>query len=101
MARVERELRWVVVLALLVALAAASSSAAIETPSGKPVSDRTPPPVIVRVRDGGFDWADAGVGAAAGLATALLGVGVALAFRPERTTNTARQTLSSAPKEES
>jgi hypothetical protein len=34
---------------------------------------------IVRVRDrGGFDWADAGIGAAAGVALSVIGAGLAL-----------------------
>ena len=36
---------------------------------------------MVSVRDGGFHWADAGVGAAAALATTLLALGVVLALR--------------------
>jgi hypothetical protein len=40
--------------------------------------------VVVRVRDSGFHWADAGVGAAAMLATTFLALAVALAMRPDR-----------------
>ncbi len=98
---VARRLRWVVALALLLALAATSSSGAKETPSRGPGSDRTPPPVVVSVRDSGFHWADAGVGAAATLAATLLAVGLAIALRPERRSATSRQALSSAQKEES
>jgi hypothetical protein len=39
---------------------------------------------VVSVREGGFHWTDAGVGAAAMLATTLLALGVALALRPDR-----------------
>jgi hypothetical protein len=51
--------------------------------------DATTSPVrVVTVRaDGGFDWGDAGIGAASGLALVLIGVGSALAVRqrPGRT----------------
>jgi hypothetical protein len=38
---------------------------------------------VVSVPDGGFDWADAAVGAAATLATTLLALGLVLALRPD------------------
>jgi len=98
---VARWLRWVVVLGLLSALAVASSAAANETPSRGPGSDRTPPPVIVNVRDNGFHWVDAAVGAAAMLAATLLVVGLAIALRSERRNTSSRQALSSAQKEDS
>ena len=46
---------------------------------------------IVYVSGSGFDWGDAGIGAAGGVALALLGVGGALAIsqhRPQRTRRT-------------
>ena len=54
----------------------------------------TAPLTIVRVtpRDSGFDWGDAGIGAAGGLALAMLGVGGGLVIsrqRPRRTRPTA------------
>ena len=80
--RITRRLRWFVVLALLWSVAAASSYADTNPPAD-PSHDR-PSTVVVSVRDGGFHWADAGVGAAAGLATTLLGLGLVLALRPDR-----------------
>ena len=47
----------------------------------------TPPPItIVRVSPpaGGFDWADAGIGAAGGLALSMLGIGGALVISSHR-----------------
>ena len=79
---ITRELRWFVVLALLLSVAVASSHADTNPPAD-PNSDR-PSTVVVRVRDGGFHWADAGVGAAATLATTLLALGLVLALRPDR-----------------
>ena len=51
------------------------------------------PPAVVHVQapQNGFDWGDAGIGAAGGVALALLGVGGALAIsqhRPQRTRRT-------------
>ena len=83
-----RGLRWFVApaLLLLVALAAASSHGAAR--SSPPDSSRQrPSTVVVRVPDGGFHWADAGVGAVAALATTLLALGVILALRPDREVN--------------
>lgn len=37
-------------------------------------------PTLVRVADGGFDWTDAGVGAASGFGVALVILGAGLAF---------------------
>jgi hypothetical protein len=98
---VVRRLRSVGTLVLLLALAVASSSGAKGKPSRAPGSDRAPPPVVVSVRDSGFHWADAGVGAAAMLAVTLLAVGLAIALRSERRTTTSRQALSLAQKEDS
>lgn len=91
----------VVALALLLVLVASSSSGASDAAPGRPPSDTTQRPVVVRVHDGGFHWADAGVGAAAMLAACFLGIGLALAVRPERRTNTSRRTFSSARKGDS
>jgi len=79
---ITRGLRWFVVLALLLSVAAASSHGANTNPSPGPSRDR-PSTVVVSVRDGGFHWADAGVGAAATLATTLLALGLVLALRPD------------------
>ena len=76
-------LRWIVVLALLLAsVSAASSHGADTNPPPNTNSDR-PSTVVVSVREGGFHWTDAGVGAAAALATTLLALGLVLALRPE------------------
>jgi hypothetical protein len=76
-------LRWFVVLALVSSVAAASSHGA--DTGARPDSSRDrPPAVVVTVRDGGFHWADAGVGAAAMLASTLLALGLVLALRPDR-----------------
>jgi hypothetical protein len=68
------------------ALAAALALSATGTPpaSGAPrqgPGDQAPPgarPTIVRVSDrGGFDWADAGIGAVGGFALSVLGASLA------------------------
>jgi len=53
------------------------------------------PQAVVRVStpDGGFDWGDAGIGAAGGFALAMLGLGGALVVSQSRTRRT-RQTTS-------
>ena len=61
----------------------ASSQGAEPSPSSDPGRDR-PPTVVVSVRDDGFHWTDAGVGAAAAIATTLLALGLVLALRPDR-----------------
>lgn len=81
-----RGLRWFVVLALLLSIGAASSHGAETNPAGVPSRDQ-PATVMVSVRDGGFHWADAGVGAAATLATTLLALGLVLVLRPDRRGN--------------
>jgi len=82
---ITRGLRWFVVLALLLSIAAAPSHADTNPPPD-PSRDR-PSTVVVSVRDGGVHWADAGVGAAATLATTLLVLGLVLALRPEHRGN--------------
>jgi hypothetical protein len=42
------------------------------------------PAVRASVADGGFDWGDAGIGAAGGFAIAMLGVGGGLALSQRR-----------------
>jgi hypothetical protein len=78
---IRRGLRWFVVLALL--FLAAASAGADAGPLPEPSPDQ-PSTVVVSVRDHGFHWTDAGVGAAAALATTLLVVGLVLAVRPDR-----------------
>ena len=76
-----RWLRWFAVLALLSFASAASSHGADASP---PPSGDRPTTVVVSARDGGFHWADAGVGAAVTLATTLLALGLLLALRPDQ-----------------
>jgi hypothetical protein len=57
-----------VALALLLSLATASSRA-VTNPAPPQPSDERPSTVVVRVSDSGFHWVDAGLGAAATLAT--------------------------------
>ena len=78
---ITRGLRLLVALALLLSLAAASGRAGTNPAPGP--SDERPSTVVVRVSDSGFHWVDAGLGAAAGLATALIALGLVLALRPD------------------
>lgn len=87
---ITRGLRWFVVLGLLLSVAAASSYAADTNPPPDPSRDR-PSTVVVSVPDGGFHWADAGVGAAATLATTLIALGLVIVLRADR--GTERQTM--------
>jgi hypothetical protein len=83
---ITRRRRWFVAVALLLLLAAASGQSAATNGPPERSRDR-PSTVVVRVRDAGFHWADAGVGAAATLATTLLVLGLALALRPDHAVN--------------
>ena len=76
--------RWFTVVALLLLVAAPASRAA--DPSPDPSGDQAST-VVVTVRDGGFHWLDAGVGAAAMFATTLVVLGLVLAARLDRTGN--------------
>jgi hypothetical protein len=78
--------------------AAIAASQSLGSPMVQPNPDEQVPwsrsqsPAIVRVvaPDGGFDWGDAGVGAAGGLALSILALGAALAItqrRAHRTTS--------------
>jgi hypothetical protein len=78
---ITRGVRWLVALALLLSLATASGRAGTN-PARKP-SDERPSTVVVRVSDSGFHWVDAGLGAAAGLATTLIALGLVLALQPD------------------
>jgi hypothetical protein len=82
---ITRGLRWFVVLALLLSVAAAPSYADTNPPPDP--SRERPSAVVVSVREGGFRWTDAGVGAAAMFATTLLALGLALALQPDRKGN--------------
>jgi hypothetical protein len=48
----------------------------------------TPPVVRLQAPASGFDWGDAGVGAAGGLALSMVGLGAALALSQRRTRHT-------------
>lgn len=78
---IARGLGLLVALALLLSLATASGRAGTNPPSEP--SDERPSKVVVRVSDGGFHWVDAGLGAAAGLASTLIALGLVLALRPD------------------
>jgi hypothetical protein len=78
-----RGVRWLVVLALVLSVNAASSHADTSPPPDPSGSER-PSTVVVRVSDDGFHWADAGLGATAAFATTLLALGLVLALRPDR-----------------
>jgi hypothetical protein len=61
--------------------------AAVATPAGQsggPVRARSQQPVVVEVRDDGFHWLDAGLGAAAGAAATLVVLGLVLTARHGR-----------------
>ena len=65
----------------------------IATPYSGDTANATAPHAVVRARTpgNGFDWGDAGIGAAGGLALAMLGVGGGLVIshhRPRRTRHT-------------
>ena len=77
---IEKGLRWFVAVALLSAVTAASSYGTDASPPPAPVRPST---VVVSAPDGGFHWADAGVGAAAMFATTLLALGLLLAVRSD------------------
>lgn len=79
--------------AVLLSLAAAGAPVAIaDDPSWRPANPppatgqtTSAPPPLVRIQTpSGFDWADAGIGAAGGLALAMLGVGGGLAISHQR-----------------
>jgi opacity protein-like surface antigen len=75
--------------ALAVALAAIAPAAAAAKPVGPDTSSYTataPPPIqVVHVSaPSGFDWGDAGIGAAGGLALSMLGLGAALTITQRR-----------------
>ena len=56
-------------------------------PPGQAINYSTPPATVVRVSpgSGGFDWGDAGIGAAGGFALSMVGLGSALAVSQRRT----------------
>jgi hypothetical protein len=70
------------VLALAVVLSVGTAASPGADPSRAEPDPERPSTVVVRVQDGGFHWTDAGIGAAAALATTLLALGLVLALRP-------------------
>jgi hypothetical protein len=87
-------------LAVTLALAAgtptalANSAQQLYGPAGQPNQEKqintgdyvSAPPTILRINSpgGGFDWGDAGIGAAGGVALAMVGVGGALVVSQRR-----------------
>ena len=60
------------------------------TPAASTAKVTAAPPVVrVQAPANGFDWGDAGIGAAGGVALALIGLGGALAVSQHRNRNTA------------
>jgi hypothetical protein len=74
-------------LALAAALLTLTATTAAAQPNQtQPPGDQSPDPTIVRVTapNNGFNWDDAGIGAAAGLAISLIAVGGTLAVSRNR-----------------
>jgi hypothetical protein len=69
-------------------------AAAIAAPgvSGARSPPRERSPVLVEVRRDGFDWGDAGVGAAAALAIVAIATGLALVLRDQRDRHSTQDT---------
>jgi hypothetical protein len=83
----DQRIRTAAALALaLGALAPAAAAARPQLDTGAATHTRSQPIPIVRVitPNSGFDWGDAGIGAAGGLALAMLGVGGTLALSQRR-----------------
>jgi hypothetical protein len=81
--------RWALISLIAVALAAPGVSGA-QSPRSESAKPRST--VLVEVRRDGFDWGDAGVGAAAALAIVAIAAGVALVFRDRRDRPSAHDT---------
>ena len=63
------------------------------TTAASPAKVSAAPPVVrVQAPANGFDWGDAGIGAAGGLALSMIGLGGALAVSQHRTRRTGRTT---------
>jgi hypothetical protein len=78
-------------LPTLVALVLAVTAAgAVDATS--PRTRPGPPPVVVKVDRGGFDWADAAAGAAATFAIVLVAIGARLTLRAARQPTSAIET---------
>jgi hypothetical protein len=82
-----------VALALATIAPAAATAKPVGPDLGVGTTTQSPPAQVVRITTpaSGFDWGDAGIGAAGGLALAMLGVGGAFAIsqRPRRGAQTA------------
>jgi hypothetical protein len=78
---VHRTLRTWLLVSLIAAAVAAPSLGGAQSRA------KTRSPVVVEVRRDGFHWADAGVGAAAALATVAIVIGVAMVLRDRRETS--------------
>jgi hypothetical protein len=89
---------------VVLSLAAAGASTATARPDFAPAAkvaaptlytDSAPPPVVrIQTPPSGFDWGDAGIGAAGGVALTMLGLGGALALSqrgPRRTRHSTAQ----------
>ena len=70
---------------------------AARTAPAAPSSSGGRQPTIVRVSpgNGGFDWGDAGIGAAGGFALSMIGLGAAMTFSQQRTRRNRRAGLTS------
>ena len=81
--------RWLLI-SLIPALIAAPGVSGAQSPRSESAKPRST--VLVEVRRDGFDWGDAGVGAAAALAIVAIAAGVALVFRDRRDRPSAHDT---------
>jgi hypothetical protein len=81
--------RWLL-LSLIAASIAAPGVSGAQGPQPKGGKPRSP--VVVEVRRDGFHWADAGVGAAAALATVAIAAGAVVVLRDRRDRPPARET---------
>jgi hypothetical protein len=82
-----QHLRTTAAIALALSAIAAPAASAKIPPPDPGYEPGTTGPTIVRVNapsGSGFDWGDAGIGAAGGLALAMLGVGGGLAIAQRR-----------------
>jgi hypothetical protein len=75
-----------------IAPAAATAKPVGPDPSGASFAIPQTPIVRVTAPSGGFDWGDAGIGAAGGLALSMLGIGAALTLSQRRTRHPNRPT---------
>jgi hypothetical protein len=69
---------------VIVVTAAAGAAAKTSHHAGTPASSRQPAAQVIRVSSRGFDWGDAGIGAAAGVGLSMLAVGGGLLITANR-----------------